>query len=1048
MPKSKSSQAIGSAVSKGQSKSHRASKTPKPTKAIHKRRSIVSVVKGHNIYEFSQGKPGSPGVRSTPFRLLLETEKVDGIEITIPKKLGDGNFGMVFEAPDPNAANTSYALKILYDHRAGASGDLQKNEAELKRVQAELHVGINIPEEIDKYLTQFQAADSTFPATAPLQLARLVAPIAYCEDFDEFEGKEALSDQDIVFSKYAYLMKKCDESLKDQVERSDDPSDKAIGYGRLRSAEKLERVKSALPIAKQIAQGLQVLHAAGLRHQDIKPANIYYSADADGNIDYRLGDMGFLLPHDPKLAGTAAASLDAIGIGTKHYRSIEQVDFNDTAECKISVDPDHSDRATLETYDPKFSDTIIRRGDLAVLAKSATHRLLVVNAVKHDEKSTKTTVRVTLVRESRIDGNGLSEGRFLTDDEKTQVSFFKNPSAKTDLFGLSGIIYDIITGGDSPERFYELLRRFDTRETSADQILESYSIWRNGFLDDPDLAAIFSRINGGTDRTEVLDERILRFVLRTMMSDADDSYFRTFEFDDQLPGEEIEPNDDAIVEVRVKAVAGWRQVIAALDRMLQDFAALNYTNPQVNLLTKPAEKRPDPEFDAPPASSQKALSQVIPSYRAGVPPDVGDALKKDIDSKVNTKITYRWIISGALIRSLVTSIRNLGETRSMFLASLSPEHLTVDESTLKLGPNVYDMAKPLHKQLRSRDPMLTRIRPYASRFEPIWWQHASRRIRVSKFEILKPSTDRQTVEPTAENDPKTNLRNQSTGRDAFGEKIPPIGVCIEAKYDLVDWSLATPEFGVGDYVIPNQGVHEIYEVLAHEVGRKLTLKPIITESDEASNGVKTEVKAAEKFEQAHLLKQPNPVNYYGGMIATYLYQLLIADGVGQSRQIDDFPDSVLSNLKAYPIAFRASPSAEATAHAEHTTEAFQRYTIQFIVWLILGGFSWNSKNELMNDDDKWQMIYDETIEWLRYLENILDCNGQIAGTHLLNKSGYDLADQVSEKMGNVFQSIKVDDWQSVSQDYLINQNGAESERSETTWLSIGGKVIDQLRRRS
>jgi len=182
------------------------------------------------------------------------------------------------------------------------------------------------------------------------------------------------------------------------------------------------------------------------------------------------------------------------------------------------------------------------------------------------------------------------------------------------------------------------------------------------------------------------------------------------------------------------------------------------------------------------------------------------------------------------------------------------------------------------------------------------------------------------------------------------------GPNIEAEFEFVDFGFATPEFRAGDYVIPNQGVHGIYMIIEREDGRKLLLTPIEMEPEEAGNGTRLEARPAEKFEQAHLLKRPESVDYYGGMLATYVYHLLIADGVGQSQQIDDFPDAVLANLKKYPVAFAAKPSDHAAQDAVHTAESFQRSTIPLIVWLSLGGFARDSGGAPMADADTWGLI--------------------------------------------------------------------------------------------
>ncbi|MBO9468206.1 hypothetical protein J7443_23470 [Tropicibacter sp. R15_0] len=995
-----------------------------------KQTALQEPVEGETIYEFrqdgsSQEAKGNSKTRTFPFKMLLETHVDNGKTVKVPKKLGDGNFGMVFEVTQPKATNTSFALKVLYEHRAGATGDDKKKKAELDRVRAELQVGINIPKEIDRHLADFLKVDPTFPKTGPAQLARLVAPLAYSESFDQFEGCDTLAAQDIRFSTFAYLMEKCDESLKDQVERSDTSGAAAAGYGRLKAAPKTERVKSALPVARQIAQGLQILHAAGLRHQDIKPANIYYTAGTNG-VSYRLGDMGFLLPHDPKLAGTVAASLDAIGIGTKHYRSIEQVDFNDTAECTIQVDDKNKDRARLVTYDPKFRKTIIRRGDIAVLAKSATHRLLIVHHVEHDEESTKTTIDVELVRETRRGLAGKPEGKFLTNDSKTQVSFFKNPSAKTDLFGLGAIVYDIITAGDSPERFYELLRRFDTHDGSTDRIVENYSIWKNGFLDDPDMAAIFTRINGGADRTEVLDERVLRFVLRSMMSDATDSFFQRFDFEDYVPGENQTSDEENARSSRVKTVAGWRKVILGLGQMLEDFRALRYDDPAVNLLTKTVEETDLLEPDPGAGSMQSALSKVIASYRLGEPIERREGFDKSVTQA--ERQTYRWLISSALLQKLVSEIRNLTD-KSTSMVSLSPEHLTVENSNIRFGPHLFSKAKPLYRQLLSRDPMLTRIRPFSSRFEPIWWRYATRRIHVTKFEKLREAdqSENPSVEKSVIVEKKPGQGSSDLPQTLETTEPESSHALFRVKYEHVDFAFAPPRFEKGDYLIPGHGVREVFEIVKTEGAKTLILRSCEDRELQVSNDQPHDQNFEESFEQAHLLKSPVPVDYYAGMLAIYMYQLLFAGGVGQPEELEDLPNVLLSNVPNFPIQFHATPAQLAPPAKRQTAERFRDHTIRLIVWLSLGGYKYAEDDATKS---VWNRIQNEFVEWLSAKEALVGNKGDLMGIHLTGQIGFDVAKETCKNSKSAFIETTLSEWEKSANSYLRGQTGEKA----TAWL--------------
>ena len=149
-------------------------------------------------------------------------------------------------------------------------------------------------------------------------------------------------------------------------------------------------------------------------------------------------------------------------MGTRHYRSIEQLDFCDTAQCDVDVCGD-GQRALLRSRDPKFIDTNIRKGDMAYFAKSNTRRLFNIVDLRKDPMAGLVEVHIEMSQPPGVPEDGEeAEASVLVSDTNTQISFLKNPTAKTDLFGLGAILFDILSAGDSPERFYELLRRFDT----------------------------------------------------------------------------------------------------------------------------------------------------------------------------------------------------------------------------------------------------------------------------------------------------------------------------------------------------------------------------------------------------------------------------------------------------------------------------------------------------------------------------------------------------------------------------------------------------------
>ena len=484
--------------------------------------------KTYTFYVDGEKKSGA----TREFYLLADEVNVGGAKLSIPKKLGDGNFGIVFGADDTSKTE-SYALKVLYDHSVPNLKVSPVAAFEIQRIEAELKIGLELPRRLKSFIDKNNSdVDPDFLAVASKPGDYIVLPIAFEFELDDLENTKNLERLDIKLSKYAYLMEKFDCSLKDLVEGSVDTglatpneADKssaaevfrngdqasagqatggvlpeAGGYGRLRQASVEERERSAIPVLEQVARGLQTLHAASFRHRDLKPANVYYKRAAN-RVEFRLGDLGFLNPKDDPVRAGSAIAPQAICIGTKHYRSIEQIDFSDTAECDVVVDKD-SGTATLTTRDPKFLETNIAEGDLAYFAKSSSRRHVSVKSLEKDFERREVRVTVELSQPETLGEQGVQEAKILVDDRNTQVAFLKNPTAKTDLFGLAAILYDIVSIGDSPERFYELLRRFDVDGVSIEEsIIRLYDTWQAGIIDDADVSAIFSRVNGGESRS-------------------------------------------------------------------------------------------------------------------------------------------------------------------------------------------------------------------------------------------------------------------------------------------------------------------------------------------------------------------------------------------------------------------------------------------------------------------------------------------------------------------------------------------------------------------
>src|SRR5919106_212088 len=80
-------------------------------------------------------------------------------------------------------------------------------------------------------------------------------------------------------------------------------------------------VDDALPIARQIASGLEAAHECGIVHRDLKPANVKIRPDGTAKIL----DFGLAKATDPtSVAGTTSVTHPGMILGTAPYMSPEQ----------------------------------------------------------------------------------------------------------------------------------------------------------------------------------------------------------------------------------------------------------------------------------------------------------------------------------------------------------------------------------------------------------------------------------------------------------------------------------------------------------------------------------------------------------------------------------------------------------------------------------------------------------------------------------------------------------------------------------------------------
>lgn len=394
---------------------------------------------------------------------------------------------------------------------------------------------------------------------------------------DGFENlANYFSEESINISNYVLVMDQYDYSLKDLLERP--INNGRNGYEILKHLTNDARIREALLILDDVSYGLYQLHnvlkedgeIVHYFHRDIKPGNIFIKEVPVNRISVALGDLGNLPPSLNSMGEMQNGSMFELGEldfapGTHHYRSPEQKYIMDVANVRVlhlddyeveelltgegqlpnAVEPEIGDenerkvdvleeqyapkqeerkkesrsgkKVVLLVEDPKFSNTLIEKGDIAIFSKDATREEhLIVKCVSDVQDKWFVFVLSDAVSESGI----------LAEDEKTQVEFFKKQEFRTDLFGIGAIAFDIVTAGSSPEKFYENIRKFESGNVKS--LCDRYSTLRKGAIeaDNPDLAQIFQPFrNQGDPEDRYPDEAVVEFILKCMLYQSEGTFY-------------------------------------------------------------------------------------------------------------------------------------------------------------------------------------------------------------------------------------------------------------------------------------------------------------------------------------------------------------------------------------------------------------------------------------------------------------------------------------------------------------------------------------------
>ncbi|MEM9544825.1 MAG: hypothetical protein AAGA77_02575 [Bacteroidota bacterium] len=411
-----------------------------------------------------------------------------------PIHLGDGSYGMVYRVSDQINSDPpgEFAVKIFYDSDEIEDRFRQELTFYQKIRRKILELGLNE------------------------RITGLIEPKGGSRSFHKSKvAREYFKDAKYKISPYAIVMECYDGSLKDKLEVRDKDS-KYTGYEALLNCTFEQRIKTMYNFIESMTNGLKYLYLDDNAHLDIKPANIYYIKRGI-NFEVVLADIGFFSPNNinknPNLGTFKPRSEKERQqlLGSIHYRSPEQKSDMDKFQAKIVID----DALKVVITDPKFKDSIIEVGDRLIFSKyfaKQPHRIKDLQRSKENEP---------FKVEIQLDSD-LNLKELIGEEQKTQVELRKIQRIRTDLFGIGAIAFDILTGGNSPERFYEKICSQDYESNSISKIIDKYTEVLDQSNDESEFLYIF---NSFVENNQFASREIVEFILKCMLYKTEGTFY-------------------------------------------------------------------------------------------------------------------------------------------------------------------------------------------------------------------------------------------------------------------------------------------------------------------------------------------------------------------------------------------------------------------------------------------------------------------------------------------------------------------------------------------
>jgi len=384
----------------------------------------------------------------------------------------------------------------------------------LKRFQYEKKSSAEIQNKYKDQKDEITGVISIEGGTDKFHKSNAYLNVEFIKNIQKQNPQMKLSNYALVMPYYKWTLKDLLENRYIRVndELKEDTSG-VTGYELLKKMNFDQRLLTIYPFIKDIVDGIKALHSADMFHHDIKPANIFVTTNRSQELISVVGDLGFLKTDNEIIEALSSKTIFGWPLGTKHYRSPEQKDNIDIHDIKIINDG----VVKLIIQDPKFKDSIMDEEDLISFSNDSSYTFYEIAKVENKESPP-----YLLIKDP---GNKLSK---IAHNLKTHIVMHKKQSYRTDYFGIGAIIFDMLTCGKSPERFYDNIRIYDVKDDENADVLkikEKYRQISKYELDQPGIVDMFNCFKHETD-TQYAPVEIVEIILKCMLFNAKNTYYQ------------------------------------------------------------------------------------------------------------------------------------------------------------------------------------------------------------------------------------------------------------------------------------------------------------------------------------------------------------------------------------------------------------------------------------------------------------------------------------------------------------------------------------------